>query len=334
MRDLDRFLHEALRDGAHWGDPDGVVDEVRRRVAVGDPGTTADSGGPFAGHGGRFRWAVAGTVVAVGSMTLGATGLLEGTPTAPIPSYAAAVGATEVVGLDCPGGRPVVSFRSGDRVLVMARSSDAAYVAVRSPVRPDITVWVATAAVTADAGAGAVHGLPESGCTTGRVLAQGSHLRPPAATESADPERPDVDPEDLPSATGSKSAPPAAGQPSTGPATEGPTHPSPGGGNESPPPNRAPTVDALETIGTPFCNLRPLQISAKAGDDHAVASMTVSWTGAESGSGTMTRSMGSWHYTLMPAAGTRGDITVTVTAHDAEGLSASRSATVHVDCLI
>lgn len=97
----------------------------------------------------RARWAWAGCVAlaALAGAMAGALGL-AGRPEA-VSTPPALVGAIagRIPALDCPGGVEVGSLTNGDRVLVIARSADGQFLAVRSPAADYATVWVMAGAV-------------------------------------------------------------------------------------------------------------------------------------------------------------------------------------------
>ena len=94
-----------------------------------------------------IAWASCVALAAGVGVAAGVLGI-AGRPAA-APSQSPIVGA--VVGsvpvLDCPGGAVIGSLGSGDRVLVIARTGDGDYLAVRSPADLYATVWVGAASV-------------------------------------------------------------------------------------------------------------------------------------------------------------------------------------------
>lgn len=97
----------------------------------------------------RSRWVWAGcfALAAAVGVTAGALGLI-GRPEA-VPVVPELVGAIAggVPVMDCPGGVQIGSLGDGDRVLVIARTADGDFLAVRSPGSDYATVWVAAASV-------------------------------------------------------------------------------------------------------------------------------------------------------------------------------------------
>lgn len=95
----------------------------------------------------RLAWAAAVALAGAVGITAGALGI-AGRPAAgqtPAPFVGAVVQSVAV--LDCPGGAVIGSLGAGDRVLVIARTSDSDYLAVRSPADLYATVWVSAASV-------------------------------------------------------------------------------------------------------------------------------------------------------------------------------------------
>src|SRR5690606_11250015 len=120
---------------AEPGDPTGVADIIRSRVAAGDTGTPAESGVFDVGSGWSWLpWTGGGVVVATVGAVAGMSGLFGAFGTSAVAGPAPSFGVTHFVsGLDCPAGSPVVAFEPGDRVLAVARSDDSGYLGVRSP---------------------------------------------------------------------------------------------------------------------------------------------------------------------------------------------------------
>lgn len=116
----------------------------------------------------KLAWVAA--VALAGAIGLGAGALgLVGRP-APTPAEVPLVGAVaaRIPALDCPAGEIVATLGEGDRVLVVARSVDGDYLAVRRPGAAYETVWVRSAAV--DAGPSEARltdaSLPVASCVT------------------------------------------------------------------------------------------------------------------------------------------------------------------------
>lgn len=311
MSDLDQLMRQALHHEAAPADPTGVVDAVRRRLATGDGGVSAAAAGPFAKGAGFLGWIGAGVLAVVVGGTAGLVGLPGQSETADDVSGIVRA----AVGLDCPGGSPVVGFGSGERVLAVARSADASHLAVRSPFDRNQIVWVATGKVTPDGGADVVSALPEKGCAEGQVTAL------PTQRETKAPGVPTSTPPVAATSKPKTDEPPAEDEP-----------------DEPAPVNHAPKVTSLKVSGDPWCGSNDpahyAYVDVAATDDHGVTKVKISWSGDDSGSAWMTKSGGGWKYTYQPPA-TVFDVTFTVRAHDAKGrTSTPKSATASVECLI
>lgn len=162
LDELDGVLRDAFARAAQPGDPSGVADAIRSRIAGGDIGTPA-SGSTAPGFGGAFSWLPwIGVIVAAGVVgtTLGATGVF-GSP----------IDDLEVVGyssvLDgsapaaaCPGGPVVATLGAGTRVLTVQRSDDSAWLGVRNPNDVSDVLWLASAHLVIDQAQAAVSSLP------------------------------------------------------------------------------------------------------------------------------------------------------------------------------
>jgi hypothetical protein len=303
MADIDTVLSESLKRVAQPGDPTGVAELIRSRVAAGDTGTPSDGSGFAAGSGWTWLpWVGAGVVVAVVGAGLGVSGVfgsLQAAESAP----ASSLPITRVAsGLDCPAGTPVVSFRPGDRVLAVARSEDSAYLGVRSPFDRTDTVWLPVSAVDVDEAQPAISSLAVGGCPEPVV---------------------------------------AVVQPSTSPTTpqKEPTKPKP---PQPPAPDTtAPvlgTPSGAQSIGcTPGYGSTPeaTTITISASDNKGVTGVSISWSGAHAGSGSMSKSGSNWTYTYNPPDHVVGSVTFTMVARDAAGnQSTPKSFVVSVDCLI
>src|SRR5690554_3743345 len=208
-------------------------------------------------------------------------------------------------GLDCPAGSPVTSFAAGDRVLAIARSDDGDFLAVRDGYDYGRTVWLPTRSVALDAVG--VDEMPVDGCLQPVVTRESSPERPPAPQPQPEP--------------GPKPKP----APAPGPAPDT-TAPTPLQWWADPS-----TIHCPSNVGPAFPGTTTIHLLAS--DNVGVASATVAWSGAASGSGSMTASSGEWRFSYTAPA-TSGAITFTVTARDAAGnASAPRSVPVTVTCL-
>lgn len=318
MSEFDQLLGDVFTRVAEPGDPTGVADAIRSRVAAGDPGTPSD-GASFGGGGWSWLpWIGGGLVVATVGAVAGMSGLFGAFGTSAVAGPPPSFGVSEFVsGLDCPGGSPVVALEPGDRVLAVARSDDSAYLGVRSPADRSRTVWIALDVLELDAGQPAVPELEIDGC-------------PEPLIDIAEPE---AEPEPGP-------------QPEPGPEPGPEPQPEPQPGPVTPP---APEPDTTSpTLGTPTgvtpinCSSPPPEtttIAISATDNKAVTGVAINWSaqyGQDSGSGQMSKSGSSWTFTYNPPDqfGSGGNVTFTMTARDAAGnQSESKSYVVYVACL-
>lgn len=310
MADIDTVLSESFKRVAEAGDPTGVAELIRSRVAAGDTGTPSDGGSGFAGGSGWtwLPWVGVGVVVAIAGAVVGASGVfgsLQPADSAPVNGLPVAQFTS---GLDCPGGSAVVAFRPGDRVLAVARSDDSAYLGVRSPFDRADTVWLPVSAVDVDEGEPAISSLEVGGCPEPVVTV----LQP-----STPPSAPPVET--------TKPKPPSNPHPPQPPA----------------PDTTAPvlgTPSGAQSIGcTAGYGSKPetTTITIPASDNTAVTGVSIGWSGADSGNGSMSKSGGNWTFTYNPPDSTFGNVTFTMVAHDAAGnQSAPKSFVVNVDCLI
>jgi hypothetical protein len=296
MADIDTVLSESLKRVVEPGDPTGVAELIRSRVAAGDTGTPSDGGSGFAAGSGWtwLPWAGAGAVVAIVGAAVGASGVfgsLRPADSAPAPGLSVSQFTS---GLDCPGGSTVVAFHPGDRVLAVARSDDSAYLAVRSPFDRADTVWLPVAAVDVDEGEPAVSSLEVGGCPE-PVVTVAEPSMPPTPTKPA-PTKPPSDPN-----------PPA-------------------------PVDHAPVVQSVSVSDDHIYSGESTTVSAVATDDHGVDTVLISWAGAESsGQQAMTKVGGHWEF-VYHENGHFGTVTFTVRAVDtANKTSAPKSVNVLVE---
>jgi hypothetical protein len=298
MADIDTVLSESLKRVVEPGDPTGVAELIRSRVAAGDTGTPSDGGSGFASGSGWtwLPWAGAGVVVAIAGAVVGASGVFGSLQLAE-PASAPGLSVSRVTsGLDCPGGSAVVAFRPGDRVLAVARSDDSAYLAVRSPFDRADTVWLPVSAIDVDEGEPAISSLEVGGC-------------PEPVVTVLQPSTP-------------PSAPPAE--------TTKPKPPS----NPNPPASvdHAPVVQSVSVSDDHIYSGESTTISAVATDDHGVDTVLISWSGADSsGQQAMTKVGGHWEF-VYHENGHFGTVTFTVRAVDsANKTSAPKSVNVLVE---
>lgn len=193
-------------------------------------------------------------------------------------------------GYDCPGGAQVTSLQAHDRVLATERSDDSSFIGVRDPLNTAREVWVSAAVVNVDPNQAAIATLPVGSCPTVGIL------MPPTNHGKTTPTQP------------------------TKPVT--PTKPT-----KPTPPDRTAPKAGTPTAGTPIVCTRngdpPYTdtITVNATDNVAVTSVSISWTGAESGSAHMTHVSGSkWTYVYdVGSTNSAGTVTFQVQARDAAG---------------
>jgi hypothetical protein len=301
--DVDELLRTTLKRVAEPGDPTGVADAIRSRVAAGDTGAPAPQP---SGGGWWLPWAGAGLVVAVAAGAVGASGFFGGP--APVVAETMITVSASAPGLDCPGGSPVTSFSANDRVLATARSDDGAFLAVRDGYDYSSIVWLPTRLVALDSEG--IAELPVDGCLEPQV----SH-EPDPEPEPSPPPAPHPEPQPQPAPV-----PVPAPTPDT-------TAPTPLQWWADPT-----TIYCPSNAGPNFPGTTTIHLMAS--DSVAVTGATVSWSGAASGSGAMTASGGEWRFSYTAPAAASGGITFSVTARDAAGnVSAARSMPVTVTCL-
>jgi hypothetical protein len=322
MAEIDGLLSDVFGRVAQPGDPSGVVESIRSRVAGGDTGTPAD-GAIFGRDGWSWLpWLGTGVVVAVVGAVVGASGVI-----APLGPGAFGAGASSgqpgvggavafglphtTAGLDCPGGRPVAALYAGDRVLAVARSDDSAYLGVRNPADLSGTVWVPVADIVVDPGQAPVDELEVDGCPTTLIEV----IEPEPEPEPSPEPRPDEKPKP---------------GPKPGPVT--PPAPEP---DKTAPKLGTPSGAQNIACGQGYPKPETTTISISATDDKAVTGVSISWSGADSGSGSMTKSGSNWSFTYNPPNTTFGNVTFTLVARDGAGnQSGAKSFVVNVDCLI
>ncbi|WP_206074374.1 hypothetical protein [Antribacter gilvus] len=342
---LDDLLRESFARTAQHGDPAGVADAVRQRVAAGDTGAAAASstapgwGGPRS----LLPWLGAGLVAVVAGSVVGASGLLgavgsDGGTTTGLPLLVPDHGVS--AGL-CPGRTGAADLQAGERVLVVARSADSAHVAVRSPHDRASVVWLPASVVTADADESPIEDLPVAGCAEAAMA-----LASPSAVPSEAPsEAPDATPSPTPSP--STTATPRPGRPTpTPPPAPGPPTPAPPPppAPQPPPPppppgdSTAPMISAM-TADPATCPVyspdSTSTVIVSASDAVGVRGVSLSWSGATTGTTEMWATAGGWRFDLAMPAGTYGNVTFSAVARDQAGnQSAPREVTVFVNCLV
>ncbi|MCC6376402.1 MAG: hypothetical protein IT191_05225 [Microbacteriaceae bacterium] len=110
-----------------------------------------------------------------------------------------------------------------------------------------------------------------------------------------------------------------------------PVEPSPEPSKPSTP--NKPKDTTSPTLGVPthdpnsFGNSSQNVITVSASDNVAVTKVKISWTGAYTGSGVMTKSGNNWTYTFVAPGSSSGNITFTLQAEDAAGNESSPAVT-------
>lgn len=288
--DLDRLLRDAFQRAADDGDPAGVAEAIRSRVAAGDSGASvAGSVAPGWG-GGVVGWLAGLGVVLLGGavgLTLGATGVVGADATErPVVGHTTVLDGRASVSA-CPGGPVVGTLSAGTRVLAVEQS-DGGFLGVRDPNDASAVLWLAGRDLVVDAGQPDASALPVGDPC------------PEVVVVTPEPE-PESEPEPQPQ--------PPAPQP---PAPEPPT---PQPGDTVPPVLQqwwaAPKTQLYQGEST--------TIHLLATDDVGVTSVAVSWSGSHSGSGSMTRVGSEWRFQYTNPVNIEGTITFTMKAVDAAG---------------
>lgn len=280
MAEIDTLLGDSLKRLAQPGDAAGVADAIRSRVDAGDTGTPATSSG--FGGGNPLSWLPWVGLVVVAGIAGGAVGA-SGVlmPPQPEPVLFAGTLDSSVTATGCPGGAGVVDLSRGTRVLAVVRSDDSAYLGVRDPLELGRTVWLPAGVVVIDEGQPAVDTLPIDGCPVPTLLAE---------------------------------TPAPAPAPTTAPAPQEPAPP--------PPPSDTTPPTLGQAFGTPnpFYNAEPITITAFASDNVGVSTVLISWSGAVSGSSSMSNVGGTqWQHVFSTTAQSFGQVTFTMVAVDGAG---------------
>jgi hypothetical protein len=311
MTELDDALRQSFARIAEPGDPAGVVDAMRARMAAGDTGTPAATSGFTSGAGWVIPWIFGGALLAIGGLVLGTSGLLTPVFSPQLTSQTVQVQST-VAALDCPSGEPVATLAAGNRVLAISRSDDGAFVGVRNPYNTSNTVWLPVALVIADSDQPAFDSLPVDGCgeaTTTQI--EPTAEATPTPTETQEPQQP---------------TPPAPVADATKPTL----------GNPTATPNTDICADDSYSAYYAISSL----IAVTAADNVGVTGVSISWTGVATGSGQMTGGPTNWSYSFNPPQSTpSGNVTFVLQARDAAGnLSGAKQTAVAVissgSCLI
>ena len=270
-----------------------------------DPGTPTPSSGsapapaPGFGVGSWLPWVGLVVVGAIVGSVLGVTGV-AGRPV--LNQTSANTGiliGLNVAARSCPGGPVVAELSPGSRVVALARSADGSSVQVRNPIDTRSRVWVPTGELTSDSGEATVASLPVgAACPTVTVPALN------AVAPVAPP------------------APPAPGKPTK------PVKP----GQPAPPADTTKPTEGKPTALVENCRTT---ITVTASDNVGVTSVSLSWSGTNTGSGSM-NSIGGGQWQKVFLTGMHdGSTTFVTVAHDAAGnASSANSVTAFLQCLI
>ena len=257
-------------------------------------------------------WVIAASaVVVVGAVGagIGISGLISA-PEVEGPYASGLIENRSVSAYACIDGPRVTELTAGDRVLVVARSVDGEWLAVRNPAQLGQSVWMPRAVITLDDDqVDAATSVPVGGaCPTVTVV-----------TDAAAEPEPSVDSpvsQADPSAPGSGPAPDTAA-------------PTLSGAGAQPP-----------TVGcsTDYNPVTSTLISVNAVDNVGVTGVTISWSGSSyTGQSSAARSGSVWSTTFDATTGLGGDgpVTFVITARDAAGnVSATSTVGVTVKCQV
>lgn len=303
MADFDEFdtvLREAFARAAQPGDPSGVADTIRSRIAGGDTGTPA-SGPAAPGFGGALSWLPwIGVIVVAGVVgtTLGVTGVF-GNPIddLKVVDYTSVLDGSAPAAA-CPGGPVVATLGAGTRVLTVQRSEDSAWLGVRNPNDVSDVLWLASTHLVIDQEQAAVSGLPVGEACPEVIVATPAPAPAPAPEPGPVPPAP-APPKDTskPTITQASASPPMIGS------------------------------GSLSETST---------VSAQATDNVGVTKITANWPAVgfiSGGSRTITGASGSFVFGPIVWGSTTDYsdkvVPITLTAHDAAG-NVSGTAVVYV----
>jgi hypothetical protein len=315
--DIDALLSGSLKSAAEPANSAGVADLIRSRVAAGDAGTTvAGSTAPGWGGGASGILTIVAplALIVIAGVTggaLGASGIV-GAPPAPadgtVPAYV--ITPDQAPAYLCPDGPRAGELTANTRVFAVARDDDGEWLGVRDPADRNRVLWFVADDIAIDAGAVDPATLPVMGCP--------------------EPEVTIVEPEPTPEPTE---------EPTDEPDDDTPPPP-PTPGDTTPPSIKVGSWNPESLVGLQFgyCN-NTSQITVNAADNVGIANVTgVSnrpaspVTLVSSGGGTWVFKITGGNYT----SNTPTTITVTFTATDTSGLTAtgSRSIPIYNSCLI
>jgi len=292
---LDELLSGSLKRAAQPGDSTGVADTIRARVAAGDVGTPAPSGGSAPGFGGGL----ASWIPWVGLLVVGALvgGVLGVTGVFGHPIDIVTVGTSSILmpptvqASSCPGGPVIASVERGSRVVALARSADGAQVQVRNPADVSQLVWIPVGELVSDSGQTPVAGLPIGPSCPAVYVPQPTVVVPVTPVTPGKPTKKPGQPADT--------TKPTEGKPTA-------------------------VVENCKTT-----------ITVTASDNVGVTSVSLSWSGTNTGSGSMSSIGGGQWQKVFLTGMHDGNTTFAAVAHDAAGnASSANSVTAMLQCLI
>ncbi|MEO5534658.1 MAG: hypothetical protein ABIR17_05945 [Pseudolysinimonas sp.] len=285
---LDSLVRDALGRAAAPGDSTGVADAIRSRVASGDAGASA-TGSTAPGWGGSPRgwvpWVGLIVVAGIVGSVLGASGAF-GRPAGEttVANVPVELGQTAAI-YECIDGPILGRVPANTRVLAVSRSEDSLWLGVRDPQTLGGTVWVQLGDVSLDFPSYISDLTISEGCPTVVVT-----LPAPVVTEAPAPPAPPAPPKPNPPAPTSDTTPPTIGQQSVSP-------------------NPISSCDPAPSA----------TVAANASDNVGVQSVSVSWSGAITGSTSMSFAGGThWTYAFTPP-NANGSVTFKMQARDAAG---------------
>ncbi|MBX9471698.1 hypothetical protein [Microcella sp.] len=290
LSNIDGMLRDSFARISEPGASDGVADAIRSRVAAGDTGTavaTATAPGWSAGPGLLGTLGILGASALVVGAGIGGSAALFA-PGDTSASAAITLDSGTVSAGYCPGAAGAAEFLAGEHVLIIARSDDSSHVAVRSSADWATTVWLPTAVVVVEPDQADLASLPVAGCAqaTGEAVV-------PEPTEAP---APTIEP---------------------GPA------PQPGPPAPPPPPSdtTAPSILQSWVSDNDLYQDETATFTILASDNVAVTSVSASWSGARSGSATLTKVGNEWRlvYARPIPLAPNGTVTFTFRAKDAAG---------------
>ena len=258
-------------------------------------------------------WAAGVVVVAVVGTVLGAAGAFGRSTEQVTVVSAAGVLPESALAMACPGGAVLDELYAGTRVLAIARSDDSGHLGVRDPDNFSRTLWVDAESVTIDSGQADVASLPTGACAESTITLE------PTAEPTAEPSAPAPTPTDPAPNQPPPPPPPPPASDATAPTIQ----------QKSATPT---TIYCRSNVGPTFPGTTLLRMIAS--DNAGVTSAAISWSGYNSGSGSMNLVGGEWQYSYTEASSPLGSgtLTFTLTPRDAAGNTTSTTVAVAVTC--